>query len=386
MRRKQALGFTLLELAIVILLIGIFMGLGVSALDVQQTNRAFSETREKQEKIKDALVTHLTNFTRLPCPDTNLTVASPPDGNENRVGGIPTGACSNAASAAIDPAIGVLPYLTLGLSRDDALDGWDNFFTYQVSLDNAATATIREGWTLTNTFDVGNTGSITVNDRNSAGGVVPLSNAVAAVVVSHGRNGLGAYTTKGTPNQAPPAATDESDNSDNNSIYFDREFTDVLGPAGGSFDDVVLVLTPTDLLTPAISGGALRSANAKVLEQLRTIRDTAFGRVPPGPPACVPPTDLAAMGVAVPGPVATDPWGQTINYLEDTQPLDAAVTGDAFCLWSSGPNGVSNSLLPIPPTLTPPCPAIIGDDIGLPPVTYDQLRTAYSPAGTTLCF
>jgi prepilin-type N-terminal cleavage/methylation domain-containing protein len=38
MPRKRALGFTLLELAIVMILIGIFMGLGISAVDAQQNS------------------------------------------------------------------------------------------------------------------------------------------------------------------------------------------------------------------------------------------------------------------------------------------------------------------------------------------------------------
>lgn len=56
MIRKHVWGFTLVELALVIVLIGIFAGLGLGALGALQTNRAFSETRKNQEKIKDALV------------------------------------------------------------------------------------------------------------------------------------------------------------------------------------------------------------------------------------------------------------------------------------------------------------------------------------------
>ena len=381
MRRKQALGFTLIELAVVILLISIFMGLGLSALDVQQTNRAYSETREKQEKIKDALVTHLANFRRLPCPDTKPTggAPTPPDGVENRVGGNPANPCSNPGGAPINPAFGVVPYATLGLSRDDALDGWDNFFSYEVSRGGP------NEWALSTTFGppagffTGNGGGIRLNGRN-AGGVfalnLPGALGIAAIIVSHGRNGSGAFTTKGAQNQAPlPALADEVDNTnDVNSVFFQREFTDVAPPGGGgTFDDLVLALTPSDLLTPAIKDGALQSAMAQVREQLRTVRDTAFGQVPGATPPCTPPANLAAL--VLPDTVTVDPWGTTINYIQaNSGPVGAAspaVGTVAFCAWSSGPDRTT-------PAVCGPAFALTGDDVGLPPVTYDQLRTAFS--------
>ncbi|MGH8655779.1 MAG: type II secretion system protein [Gammaproteobacteria bacterium] len=398
MLRKQALGFTLLELAIVILLISIFMGLGVSALDVQQTNRAFSETKEKQEKIKDALVTYVANFRRLPCPDTTALTApgTPPDGVEDRVTpGDPTTICVDPPGAAIS-GFGVIPYAELGLSRDDALDGSDNFFTYEVSRG------VPNEWALSTTFGPangffsGNGGGITLNGRNAAGGVFALNPppgagsalGIAAIIVSHGRNGLGAYTTKGTSNASPVAGTDEAQNADGDAVFFQRDFTDVAPPGGsGAFDDLVLALTPRDLLTPAIKDGALQSPSGQVFEQMRTIKDTVVGWIPANsPPAnCAPPvpnplpTGVPAV-LGLPPTVTVDPWTQPINYVQASGgPINlAGPPGNAFCVWSNGPNRANDSGA---------CGPVLGtDDIGPPPVTNAQLATIYSPSGTTTCF
>jgi prepilin-type N-terminal cleavage/methylation domain-containing protein len=118
MLRRQVMGFTLLELAIVMILIGIFMGLGISALDAQQTNRAFSETREKQEKIKDALVTYLASFARLRFPgwrvhwrDENLCAE-----------------CGEACKRSALPAVGETVYVGDGISDRCAALASDRIF------------------------------------------------------------------------------------------------------------------------------------------------------------------------------------------------------------------------------------------------------------------
>ena len=73
---------------------------------------------------------------------------------------------------------------------------------------------------------------------------------MVAVVVSHGRNGLGAYTVGGTRNTLPAAGTDEESNTNANTTYYRRDLTTDDAATGGPFDDQVLILAASDLLEP----------------------------------------------------------------------------------------------------------------------------------------
>jgi prepilin-type N-terminal cleavage/methylation domain-containing protein len=73
-RMKQQSGFTLVELAVVVLLIGMIATMGISALNAQLANAAISATKKKQDTIKDALIAYLGKYKRLPCPAIDITV------------------------------------------------------------------------------------------------------------------------------------------------------------------------------------------------------------------------------------------------------------------------------------------------------------------------
>lgn len=291
MRRSHSAGFTLAEMAIVVLLVSIMMTMGLSVLKAQTDSAAYSVTNKKQAAIKDALVAYLRSNWRLPCPDTNFiggTAPLIPDGLENRVGANTTACISN---------FGVLPYVTLGLPREMALDGWSNYMSYHVS--------IAPDWSLTATFNPAAVGSIVVNSAPAT----PLTINAVAVVVSHGKNGNGAYTIKGSRNMVPttadPLAVDEQENTNiaANLIYFKREFTDVPAAVGGAFDDVVMYLQAEDLLTPLRNDGSLKAETDKLLEAensliAATLAD-AVNCLPPAPVAtllCTAPAGFPPVG------------------------------------------------------------------------------------------
>lgn len=86
MNRLRA-GFTLVELAIVLLIIGVISGLLLSnfgaKLDVQKHN----EDKQMLEDIKVSLINYVTTNGFLPCPDTSDPIADPNGvGRENRNG------------------------------------------------------------------------------------------------------------------------------------------------------------------------------------------------------------------------------------------------------------------------------------------------------------
>jgi prepilin-type N-terminal cleavage/methylation domain-containing protein len=267
----RARGFSLVELSIVVLVIGIVLTMGIGAWTANLENQAHSATAQRQATIKEALTGYLRRNSRLPCPDTDFTA---PDGIENRAtAGDPTTACT--------AAFGVLPYVTLGLARDAVRDGWGNFFSYHVSNTNITAASsgnwsANTDWTRTAWFRPGNTGLITVNERSGAT-VTPVATSIVTVVVSHGRNGLGAYTIGGTRNTLPAVGADEEDNTDGDTTYFRRELTADDAATGGPFDDQVLFLSANDLLEPLFRDGSLRAPAAVTNDALQKIKMTVIG-------------------------------------------------------------------------------------------------------------
>lgn len=119
-------GFSLVELAIVVLIVSILLTMGLAAFSVQVDTVALSATQKKQETIKDALIAYLRTNRRLPCPETTAIAGNTPTGTETRLtANDPTTQCASFW--------GTIPFATLGLSREAALDGYGNFFSYFVS-------------------------------------------------------------------------------------------------------------------------------------------------------------------------------------------------------------------------------------------------------------
>lgn len=266
-RRVAEAGFSLVELAIAVVIIGIMMTMGLAAMNAARTNQAYSTTIQKEATIKQALINYLRSNSRLPCPDTDFTA---PDGKENRAtAGDTTTACS--------AQFGIVPYVTLGLPRDAAQDGWSDFFSYQVS--NTGTNT---DWTRTANFYSGNSGLITVNTRTSTGTSSTLATGVVAVIVSHGPNGLGAYTIGGTRNTMPASTTDEYLNADGGggTTFYQRDATTSDTATGGAFDDIVLYMTANDLVGPLYLDGSLQTPAAMtstVSAEFQKIKTAAIG-------------------------------------------------------------------------------------------------------------
>ena len=326
-------GFTLAEMAIVIVIASILLVTGVKVLTAQMDNAAYSATRSKQEQIKEMLITYLGNNKRLPCPDTrngqgpgaiSFSTANPPDGSENRSpSGDVTGNCARY--------FGVLPYQTLGLSRDVALDGWGNYFSYQL----ASTA----DWEKTASFAVNNVGNVTVNDRDSGGATVALTTEAVALVISHGKNGLGAYNIKGTRSTLPGGA-DEADNTDTNGDrdFFEREYNDNATATGGPFDDLVMYLSADDLIAPLQREGTFDRPVAIVNQQLADIRDAIVGSMMGG---CATPVNMGALGL--PASTTQDPWGTNIDYNRTLNSLTGQAAADeALRVRSFGENLVDD--------------------------------------------
>lgn len=226
MRRRGSLGFSLVELSIVVIVVGLLLAGLMTPLAAQQDMRHRSDTAAALAVAEEALIGFALANGRLPCPAT-ATVASGSSGagSEATVGSGATLACAAAN--------GVLPWATLGLPETDA---WGNRFSYRVSLRHAAgvdparadfgagcalnpsdhhsyDASLGDGPRLA-AFAICTLGDIDI--AATAGGTALATN-VPAIVVAHGKNAAGAYAVAGT--QIPGANGDEAVNA-GGSAYF----------------------------------------------------------------------------------------------------------------------------------------------------------------------
>lgn len=315
MHSNLQLGFTLAEIAIVIFLVGIMASVGLTAINSQLARASISATQKKQEIIKDSLIAYLTKNKRLPCPAIGIT------GNESRVMANAPANCTGY--------FGILPYATLGLSKSTALDGWENVFSYAVTpqwtLTYSTAAPIAGGtssniWA--NAFNAGASGTITSKDRSPATNATPttLSSNAVVFIVSHGVNGLGAFTAKGTQNISPAAGTDELLNVPNTTTwaipanFYQREYTDIDVATYGAFDDITQLLIPSDLTIPLMKDGALKSAESQLAEQLTNISNALIGAMYVSS-VCAPPVQGSFNALLQANGIPTvDPWGGAITY------------------------------------------------------------------------
>lgn len=108
---KPHRGFSLVEMAVVLVIIGLLLGGLLMPLSTQMENDRRKETTATLESIREALIGFAIVNGRLPCRDRNI----PPDGRENCTGG---------------GAGNFLPFADLGVS---GVDAWGNAWTYSAT-------------------------------------------------------------------------------------------------------------------------------------------------------------------------------------------------------------------------------------------------------------
>lgn len=217
-------GFTLLEMAVVLLIVGLLLSGLLPTLSAQAEQQRIADTRKQMNEIRDALLGFAVSKGRLPCPADGTIASDNHAGIEWVVGSGVAQVCGSNR--------GVIPWVTLGVNETDA---WGRRYSYRI------TSTFADGedgtganCALTSgvSFQLCSLGNLTVY-KAAAGAKV--SDYLPAVVVSHGANGRGAYSTLGSV--IGGASGDESENADNNNSFVSREFAT-------NFDDLVLWISP----------------------------------------------------------------------------------------------------------------------------------------------
>ncbi len=245
---KNQHGFTLIEMAIVLVIVTILIGGLAMPLSAQIQARRIAETRQTLQEAREAILgyamTHSANSPAtnryLPCPDTDG------DGRENRVSG-----------TTCDAYHGLLPWVDLGVAPQDA---WGNRLRYAV----------------VNRFIWKTSGFSASTPPPPPAGFDPLmictAHSCAAadiaadvvfVLVSHGPNGWGAQNMNNAPGvfQAPPAGLDEKKNLDTSSTYVSRSpykaANDTVAERAKEFDDLTVWVSQSQLVARVCPTGCL---------------------------------------------------------------------------------------------------------------------------------
>jgi len=260
-RHGRQAGFTLAELAIVLLVVGLLLGGVLMPLSMQMELRRIADTRKTMEETKEALIGFALANGRLPCP-ADPTIA---DGTANA--GVERATCTTAATL-----FGAVPWVTLNVAETDE---WGRRFNYRVTstfADSIAAATYGCVPTTNPTlssFALCASGDMKIQSRTvSTKALYDMTNvALPAVIISAGKNGYGAYTSQGIIYAAVPAANvDETANAASATvIYISREKTEAStscsDTAGATpmceFDDLVTWIPLTTLMNRMVVSGKL---------------------------------------------------------------------------------------------------------------------------------
>ena len=259
----KSAGFTLLEIAIVLFIVGLLIAGLLGPLETQLEARDRRQTLDTLNLISDALLGYAVTNGRLPCPAINGNGLSDP-----------VFVPANPATANCSITDGFVPSVELGVP---AVDAWGNRIRYVVSAPNYTLPEadgLCNGDTNPKHFDLCTKGTLTVKTRgdNPATPSVQegkhlLTSAtdLPAVLVSHGRNGNGA-TSVGGVTLPTPSGADEIENQNGNTLFIARGYSrgtsgctddENEGTALCEFDDIVVWLAPTVLNERVVNAGRL---------------------------------------------------------------------------------------------------------------------------------
>lgn len=234
-------GFTLVELAIVLIIVALLLGGMMTTLSAQNQIRHNQETLQALAEAREALIGFATVNGRLPRPTSSAS------------NGLERGVCANDIECT-----GFIPWQTLGINK---LDGWGKLIRYSVTPDFSSSPTVliltttatKKIQTRDNaggagtTYLVGQTGNCNGTDQQCS----------PAVIFSHGNRNFGTTDSGIALGNTSTTNADEATNDVATTTFISRTMSDSPTAQGGEFDDIVIWISPNILFNRMIAAGKL---------------------------------------------------------------------------------------------------------------------------------
>lgn len=245
---KNQKGFSLIELAIVLIILGFVLGALLLPLQAQRQQLAQSQTENTLDTAKKALLGYAQSQGRLPCPATATSELD--GGSQGYANPTAGGACSLPAGS-----IRYLPAATLGIQPTDtngfALDAWGNRIRYAV--------------TQTNIGGMATPDFTTTNDMNTVGITIlqpdirVCASSTAAICTATNNlvnNAVVVIYSLGPTGKLASGGVDENENLNADNIFVGHEPRSANDP-NGEFDHLVTWISPFVLYNAMIEAGQL---------------------------------------------------------------------------------------------------------------------------------
>ena len=265
MKHKHTMGFTLVEMAIALLIMGLLLGGGLTVLSAQLEQQRFKDTERLLGEAREAVIGFALANGRLPCPASG-TSAGRESFCTNGAGAcgaaiVPPPAAVPAHGRCTNPYNGFLPASTLGFSPVDpagyAMDAWglpQNRIHYAVTASNSSAFTAPDGMRNTTMATLAPDLSVCASGTGinplDCGTAVSLTGSAAAVIYSLGENAATGGT--GTDEAANP----NPNGADNNQVFVSHTRA-AAAATNGEFDDIVIWIAPGILFNRMVQGGRL---------------------------------------------------------------------------------------------------------------------------------
>lgn len=235
---RQA-GFSLVEMAIVLLIVALLLGGLLPTLSGQIDQQRRSETRKYMNEVREALLGYAVANGRLPCADTTNDGIEDLAGLTQTFNGTPL-AGQSTIRFSCGASVGSIPFNTLGISPKDS---YNSTLIYAVTPvfgeRNEVYSSINGGGTLlyTSFFSLSSTGTMRVCTTASCSAPY-LTSTAPVVIVSRGAN------------WAKTPLGDELENTDNDNYFVSHD-------PSPAFDDLVVWLSPNTLFNRMVAAGKL---------------------------------------------------------------------------------------------------------------------------------